>query len=48
MAEVLQEKHPNMCFPPVENPTCAALEEYEEVPETAPLNFTKDDIKWVA
>ena len=32
----------------MENPTCAAFEEYEEVPETVPLNFTEDDITWVA
>ena len=30
------------------NPTCAAFEEYEEVLETAPLNFTEDDVTWVA
>ena len=37
-----------MCVPSVENPTCAAFEEYEEVPETVPLDFTEDDITWVA
>ena len=36
-----------MRVPPVENPTCAAFEEYEEVPETVPLDFTEDDITWV-
>ena len=34
--------------PPVENPTYAAFEEYEEVPETVPLNFTEDDVMWVS
>ena len=37
-----------MRVPPVENPTCAAFEEYEEVPKTAPINFTEDDVMWVA
>ena len=30
------------------NPTCAAFEEYEEVPKKVPLNFTEDDVTWVA
>ena len=34
--------------PPVENSTCAAFKEYEEVPETVPLDFLEDDVKWVA
>ena len=25
----------------------AAFEEYREVPETVPLNFTQDDVSWV-
>ena len=37
-----------MCVPPVENPTSAAFEEYKEVPETVPLDFTEDDVTWVA
>ena len=32
----------------MENPTCAAFEEYEEVMETVPLDFTEDDVTWVA
>ena len=28
-------------------PTCAAFKEYEEVPETVPLDFTEDDVMWV-
>ena len=32
---------------PVENLTCASFEKYEEVPETAPLDFTEDDVTWV-
>ena len=35
-------------YPPVENPTCAAFDEYEEVPDTVPLDFSEDDITWVA
>ena len=37
-----------MQVPPMENSTCAAFEEYEDVPETVPLEFTEDDITWVA
>ena len=33
-----------MCVPPLENSTCTAFKEYEEVPETVPLDFTEDDI----
>ena len=28
VADVLREKHPDMCVPPVENPACAAFEKY--------------------
>ena len=48
VAEVLREKHPDTSVPPVENPTCAAFEEYEDIPETAPLDFTEDDVMWSA
>ena len=34
--------------PPVENPVCAVFEQYGEVPETVPLDFTEDDVMWVA
>ena len=36
-----------MC-PPVENPTCAAFKKYDDLPETVPLDFTKDDVTRVA
>ena len=48
VAEVLREKYPDMRVPPMENPTCAAFEEYEDVPETVPLDFMEDDVTWVA
>ena len=48
VAEVLQENHPDMCVPPMENPTCAAFKNYGEVTETVPLDFTEDDVMWVA
>ena len=48
VSEVLREKHPDMCVPPVKNPTCAAFKEYGEVPETVPLDFTEDDVTWIA
>ena len=37
-----------MRVPPVENPTCAAFEKYGEVPKMLPLDFTEDDVTWVA
>ena len=33
---------------PVEKLTCASFKEYEEVTETVPLDFSEDDITWVA
>ena len=48
VAEVLREKHPDMRVQPVENPACAAFEEYEDVTETVPLDLTEDYITWVA
>ena len=48
VAEILQEKYPDIRVPPAENPTCADFEEYGEVPETVPLDFTEDDVTWVA
>ena len=32
----------------MENPVCAAFEEYGEVPKTVPLDFKEDDVPWVA
>ena len=37
-----------MHVPPAKNPACAAFEEYGELPETVPLDFTEDDVTWVA
>ena len=34
--------------PPVEKPTCAAFKNYAELPKTVPLDFTEDDVMWVA
>ena len=48
VAEVLREKHPDMRVPPMENLMCAAFEEYEDIPETVPLDFTENDVTWVA
>ena len=39
---------PRHAWPPVENPTCTAFEVYEDVPETVTLDFTEDDVTWVA
>ena len=36
-----------MCVPLVENLMCVAFEEYEEVSEMAPLDFSEDNITWV-
>ena len=48
VAEVLREKHLDMCVPPMENSAWAAFEEYGDVPERVPLNFTEYDVTWVA
>ena len=37
-----------MRVPPMENPACAAFEKYGDMPETVPLDFTEDDVTWVA
>ena len=34
--------------PLVETPACAKFEEYEDVTKTVPLDFTEDDVMWVA
>ena len=39
---------PGHACPPVENPACAAFEKYGDVPRTVPLDFTEDDVTWVA
>ena len=36
-----------MRVPPLENPSCAAFEKYEDIPEMVPLEFTDDDVTWV-
>ena len=48
VADVLREKHPDMRVPPLENLACVAFEEHEDVPETVPINFTENDVTWVA
>ena len=48
MLDFSQEKHTGIRVLPLYNPMCAAFEEYEEVPETVPLDFTEDDMTWVA
>ena len=37
-----------MHVPPVENPKCPAFEEYEEVPQTVPLELLEKNVTWVA
>ena len=39
---------PKCVSPPVENPKCAAFEEYEEVPKAVPLDLAEDGVMWVA
>ena len=48
LPEVLRKKHLGMHVPPIENLTCESFEEYEDVPKTVPLDFTEDDVTWVA
>ena len=33
---------------PLENSACVDFEEYEDMPEMVPLDFTEDDVTWVA
>ena len=40
VADVLWEKQLNIRVPPVENPTCTVFEEYKEVLETVPIDFS--------
>ena len=37
-----------MHVPPVENLTFTSLKEYKEVLETVPLDFSEEDVTWVA
>ena len=48
VADILREKRPDMCVPPMENPTCMDFKECKELPETVPLDLLEDDVKWVA
>ena len=45
---VLQEKYPYMCVLLLEKHTCASFEEYEKVLETVPVDFSEDNVTWVA
>ena len=47
VVDVLREKHPVMLVPPMEIPKCVAFEEYDEVPDTVPLDFLDYDVSWV-
>ena len=48
VAEVLLKTQPYVCVPPVENTTCTGVEDYEEVPETVPLDFLENNVTRVA
>ena len=37
-----------MRVPPMENPTCASFGEYDVALETARLDFSEEDVTWVA
>ena len=37
-----------MCVPFMENPTCSAYNEYEKVSEMVPLDFSEENVTWVA
>ena len=39
---------PSHASTPTKNTMCATFKVYEEVPKTVPLNFTEDDVTWVA
>ena len=46
--EVLRENQLNLHVLPVEELMCAYFEEYEKIPETVTLDFSQDDVTWVA
>eukprot|EP00957_Ditylum_brightwellii_P167713 12767712-Ditylum_brightwellii.AAC.1 len=46
--DVLQGKHPDTRVPDVENPKCTAFEDYAEVPEVIPLDFTAGSVAFMA
>ena len=46
--EVLCEKNPNMCDPPIEDPMCNPFEDHKDVIETVLLDFSEYDVIWVA
>ena len=48
VAEVLWKNHLDMRVTSVENPTCTSFEEYEDISKMVPLDFTEDDVMWVA
>ena len=46
--EVLEGKHPHLRVPDLSDPECSAFEEYPELPEAIPMDFSEDDVTWVA
>ena len=46
--DVLQEKHPDMHVPCMENTTCVVFKDYKEVSETMNLGLLEDNVTWVA
>ena len=46
--DVLWVKQPNTRIPQVGDPQCSDFERYEEVPETLHLDFSEDNVIWVA
>ena len=47
VADFLQLKHPDTKIHQVGGPKCSAIERYEEVQETVPLDFSEYDVTWV-
>ena len=47
VAEFLQEKHPYMPVPPMDNLMCAVFEKYEELSELVSIDLPEDDVTWV-
>ena len=48
VADVIWEKDPYICVPPAEKPMFVTFKYYEEVSKTVPLEFSEDDVMWVA
>ena len=48
IVEVLRDKQPSMRVYPMKDTTYAYFDEYKDTPKTVPLDFSKNEVMWVA